>query len=529
MGVFISLHASNKIDPVQWEKAYEETLILVDKFNLIEFQEFEKFDCKYTAAIKSKERECSYGIGWKTVGDGVFMATAEDFFLPRDIGKTKENEKYCDPLMYIYAQEGGIEFENPYVRGLHYLWDSKTQGEPYHTALLAIACLLDDRLNGEVVCGSDITYGQCKHAVEVANKILKKKIGMPLRCRIEDLYKRVRQLPLDADQMLDAFAATYLGIKDEQYYKFVEEHFSDEEQYLFIKKKMFGDYLGTIGYADNIQEILSYNIPISKICSVFLEMEPEKKKIKNDSEDPFKHFIKDILDTNIYLQEKDMRDCLKANENTAEIMSVEKLLAGVMFLSARNRSVARYIPLENLKSQLISVLGDKCNVSEIIDKYFEEKQKQLAKRKKDYCTELNDAHDALNKKIEETREKYDISDSEHFIFYEKGNSLSPEIQKVIKADTAFFKGILQEPTFSELYQKDYKEQCRFLEMQNRSLKLMNSVWLKIFEDIKNNPDSFKRYYPMVRVKITNSTTHNFIRAYIENDDFYEMSQTITLQ
>lgn len=67
----------------------------------------------------------------------------------------------------------------------------------------------------------------------MANKILKRKIGMPLRCRIEDLYKRIRRLPIEKDQMLEAFAATYLGVKDEQYYKFVDEHFSEEEKKLF--------------------------------------------------------------------------------------------------------------------------------------------------------------------------------------------------------------------------------------------------------------------------------------------------------
>ena len=47
MGVQISLHASNMVDPAQWEKAYEESLILVDKFNFIEFQKFNKFEGEY--------------------------------------------------------------------------------------------------------------------------------------------------------------------------------------------------------------------------------------------------------------------------------------------------------------------------------------------------------------------------------------------------------------------------------------------------------------------------------------------------
>ena len=178
--------------------------------------------------------------------------------------------------MYIYAQRGSINFENPYVKNVQCFWGSKTQGEPYHEALLAIGCLLDDRLKGQVVCGSDITYGQCEHAIKKANKILKKKIGMPLRCRMEDLYKRVRQLPIESNQILEAFSVTYLGAKDKRYYKFVADHFSDEEQYLFIKTKMNSQYLGTIGFADCIQEILSYDMPIAKVCSAFLEMDPKQ-------------------------------------------------------------------------------------------------------------------------------------------------------------------------------------------------------------------------------------------------------------
>lgn len=521
MGVYISLHASNKVNPAQWEKAYEETLILVDKFNFIEIQKLKKFNQEYFAAVQSKEREDSDGIGWRTNGEGVYMATAEDFFLPRKIDKPNQNDKYCDPLMYILAQNGIIDFESPYIRKLSILWDSKTQGQPYHTGLLAIACLLDDRLNGDVVCGSDITYGQCKHAVEIVNKILKKKIGMPLRCRIEDLYKRVRQLPIEKEQMLDAFAVTYLGIKDEQYYKFVEEHFSDEEQYSFFKEKMNCRNLGTISFANCLQEILSYNIPITKVCSLFLETPPEKRRL--EKEDPFKYFIELILETNIHLPEKDMRNCLKVDESTAETMCIEKLFASFLLMGARNRSVARYIPLDNLKAQLVEALGNKCDVCKIIDNYLE---KQGKKKEKRACTILNDAHDAVNKKIEEEQEKYDIARTEDYIFFANGDSIAPSILKIIKKTVKFYKDTLDEPRFAELMQADYKERCRYLEMQNRYIKLMNFTWNKIFDDIRDNPESFKRYYPMVRIEVNKSNTHDFIRAYVANDYFYEMCQKL---
>lgn len=526
MGVYITLTASNKVDPIQWEKAYEETLILADKMGLIEIREFEKFGQKYFAATSSTEREFPRGRGWLAEGDAAFMARAEDFFLPRKIKEPKQEENYCDPLMYILAQEGIVDFKNPYVKGVQDFWESKTQGEPYHMALLAIGCLLDDRLNGQVICGSDITYGQCKYAIEKANKILKKKIGMPLRCRMEDLYKRVRQLPIEPHQMIDAFAEAYLGAKDEQYYKFVAEYFSEEEQFLFVKEKINDHYLGTVGFADNIQQILSYNMPIAWVCSSFLEMDPKKKKTEENGESPFQIFIKTILATNIYLPEKDMRDCLKANEDTAETMSVEKQFASILFMGARNRSVARYIPLKDLKAQLIESLGDKCNVEEIIDNYLKEKSQKPQGEEKDFHAILNDFHDNFNKSLAEEEKKYDVDHTEQFIFFRKGDSVSPKLLTSLKDVTAFYKTGINEPKFAELVQGSYEDKCRYLEKQNRALKLMDFEWQHIFDDIRDNPESFKRYYPMVRIEISHRTIHDFIRAYVVNDDFYEMCQTL---
>ena len=43
--------------------------------------------------------------------------------------------------------------------------------------------------------------------------------------------------------------------------------------------------------------------------------------------------------------------------------------------------------------------------------------------------------------------------------------------------------------------------CEWLVFQNRSVLLRDKDWDKIFEDIMDNPGSYARYYPMVRVKI----------------------------
>jgi len=192
----------------------------------------------------------------------------------------------------------------------------------------------------------------------------------------------------------------------------------------------------------------------------------------------------------------------------------------------RNRSVARYIPLDKLREQLKDTLGDKCDVCEIIESYLSKKREKMKEQESDSFTQLNDVHDEFNKTFEENQKKYDIGDAEHLIFYKKGNTVVPGLLGAIKEGMEFFKTILEEPEFTELSQGDYKEKCKFLEEQNRSLMLMNSVWLRIFDDIKDDPDSFKRYYPVVRTELSHDSIRCFVRAYAENDDFYELCQSL---
>ena len=63
-------------------------------------------------------------------------------------------------------------------------------------------------------------------------------------------------------------------------------------------------------------------------------------------------------------------------------------------------------------------------------------------------------------------------------------------------------------------------------MQKNAIPKTTSTWQQIFDDLKGNPESFKRYYPMVRIAIDHHTIHDFIRAYVTNNDFYELCQML---
>lgn len=522
MGVFIYLNVSNKVKPEEWEKAYEESLILVDKLNLVEWSEIKKFNHRIRCLTLTKERKIDGRVGWLTHGDGIFLGTAEGHFLPRKISAPETSEEYADPLMYVLAQNGVTDFENPYIRNIHEFFGSKTQGEPYHTVLLAVGCLLDDRLDGEAICCGDITYGQCNHAIEVANKFLERPIKMPLRCDLNRLYERVRKLPIEKEKFLQAFEATYLGPKNKEYFEFVDKNFTDEEKCSFVRECLKGKWLGTYGFSRSIQQMLAYPIPISKICKEFVALQPETMVDKDSARNPYEMFVNHILETNIFVQEKDLRNCLDVDEASGETMCIEKQFASIFMLGMRNKNVDRYVPLDELKRQLVSVIGEKCDVEKIVNEFVE---KQTSKEK-DYIKLLNDFHDEFNKAEAELDEKYDVAKSSDLPFYQKGNSVNPKLLESVKSSIDFYRTLTDEPEYTEILNKGIEEKFEYFAVQNRCLRLLKESWEKILKDIEDNPASFERYYPMVRVKISSDDAQDIVRAYVENDEFYEFCQTL---
>ena len=65
------------------------------------------------------------------------------------------------------------------------------------------------------------------------------------------------------------------------------------------------------------------------------------------------------------------------------------------------------------------------------------------------------------------------------------------------------------------------KRCEWLIEQNRMLLIKDKDWDKIFKDIEENEDSYARYYPMVRVRLTSDNMDYLIKAFVLNDDLYE--------
>lgn len=93
---------------------------------------------------------------------------AEEYSLPRDlVGDREVDPKAGDAMMSVLPEY--TDYGRDHGRSCHIysLWDAKTQGEPYHMYLLAIACLIEDRLGDKAFVHGDITLGQCRKAVDL--------------------------------------------------------------------------------------------------------------------------------------------------------------------------------------------------------------------------------------------------------------------------------------------------------------------------------------------------------------------------
>ena len=166
--------------------------------------------------------------GWSASGDYETLSTAERYFLPRDLVKDGRYDADAPDAMFsMIPSYLDYEWDDPRFQRCYELWGEKTQGKPYHMYLLAVACLIESRLGPKAFTYGDITRGQCRRAVELANEHLDKKIEMPASCDSERLLKRIRNFPVSEAEMIQLYTDMYLGTKDASFGKAARDVFSD--------------------------------------------------------------------------------------------------------------------------------------------------------------------------------------------------------------------------------------------------------------------------------------------------------------
>lgn len=434
MDISISLSISDTVTTAEWQKVYEESLKLVKAFPFCEIVNREFFGQDLVCAVRTEERIERGRAGWKAAGDFITLQCAEEYYLPGKLPKRggKVKEKEADALMGIAPAYTMIGRDDERVKHCEQLWGNKTQGKPYHMYLLAAACMVEERLEGKAVVHGDITGGQCRRAVEMANEVLEHPIRIPVRCDLERFYARVRSLPLTVEEILHFFIRTYMGERDHVFGEFIREHFTKEE----MKACWNAEFREMGMYTEEFEELF---------CE-YLEMgfAPEELRryisfVDKEGNECYDYFMKNVMQDRVHKQ-------------------------------------------------------------------------------------VDGAAENFQKKDESERERYVISEYEDLANYKEGDSICPSLRERILKSYQFYAATSQEENFDKLMQMDYKQRCRFLINRSRNLILKTRAWEKIFDDIQMNEESFRRYYPMVRMRLSSDGLRNLARAFVTNDALFEFCE-----
>ena len=234
--MYLCFSVSYSVTQEEWEKVYEETLFLADKLDLADWKKFYYKGIRHYAYCRIKEEtDNDWGEEkhfWCTCSEYVYMSDGEYFRLNRELNKHKYN-KNAGPAILTLLNSYDYKLYEKEIKN----HTTRTWGVPYFFRLLAILCLLENRLKEKVYIYGDMTKEDCEHAIKIANQYLKEPIGLPARCDYNRLYEIIKTIDISEERKISLIREAYLGDKNLKFKKFVEDNFDKKVINNYWKKR----------------------------------------------------------------------------------------------------------------------------------------------------------------------------------------------------------------------------------------------------------------------------------------------------
>lgn len=178
------------------------------------------------------------------------------------------------------------------------------------------------------------------------HEYLDEPIDVPDRCDPERLADRVQQLPLSRKEQLTAWKEFYLGNNTEELGNAMRTHFPVEVCEEYWRDQFAGYHVDSYGFSLRIREYLSLGFDLEKLCSL-VNYEDKYGKSR------YELFIKSVMDTRIYIEDKDCSDPLGIDQEDQQPYGVERFFPVCVWRRLQQKA-NRYIPLEEVREALDS-------------------------------------------------------------------------------------------------------------------------------------------------------------------------------
>jgi hypothetical protein len=219
MGVHVILDIDpSGIDPSDWAAVHDETLGLLEawtprllgwRWRTIEGVKMPM----YARSLRHWKRDPKKTY-WQVVGDRESFRTAECQSLHRNLARSTKGRRAharTNDDILLFAS-GNKEDSGGPVR----VFGDKTQGHPYHFAVLAAAMVVEERFPKHAMVWGDIDRGQAEEARRLAAPILGREVPLPVRVDAPRLLERLGAV-YDGDALTEAFERLFLDDPTERH------------------------------------------------------------------------------------------------------------------------------------------------------------------------------------------------------------------------------------------------------------------------------------------------------------------------
>ena len=281
---------------------------------------------------------------------------------------------------------------------------NKTQGNNPHMILLSIACVITNDFPEAAIVHGDITHAQCVNACELAEKVLGRRINLPLQYDYERLYATLKKEGYTDYDLFERFYSIYSGWADKAFINFIHDKFPEEYFISYYKEKINSWPLDIV-----TKEWLERGLSLDGLFDVYKSLYSGNSALQT--------LINTLIIGQVHIKEKTVYDFTEKSEYNEIPDDVSMLFARFMAkLTGYSRYIIdAFIPLKELKAKYISAFPS-YDVRGMFDKAL---LNSTNTKVEELYNQVFDLSDELEKKA------YDISDLRYMYLWDKTKAVEP--------------------------------------------------------------------------------------------------------
>ncbi|MFP4067926.1 MAG: hypothetical protein ACLFS5_10570 [Spirochaetaceae bacterium] len=289
MGVHILLFVNgDRIGSDIWERVYAESLVLLRAFPAplmrlaVENIDEER---RYTFTSEIVRDRGTREERWIVDGDMKSRTPAEPFELYRFHDRQFPTDDFfatagpnSEDVLWAKPTD---EPHDIHANGCM-VWNSKTQGRPYHYAMLAVGMLVESRCPGCAYVTGDIDLSQAEEVRQWVNPLLEEPLALPICVDPDRLYNRLSEIYEKEEHVVSRATGLFLG-SDTELHRALTRHAGRATADAWFKQRLADfDSLSHVGASELLTSFLEATGDVARLVEVMQEIASAPARVTDE-------------------------------------------------------------------------------------------------------------------------------------------------------------------------------------------------------------------------------------------------------